>query len=64
VLLAAIPLIARVGGMRIKPNSYSYSEPIVIKEWSGGRVTVAVGYVTSTVEERYLSLEDLEGTRR
>jgi len=39
-------LIARVEVMRIKPNSYSYSEPIVIKEWSGGRVTVAVGYVT------------------
>jgi len=41
--------------MRIKPNSYSYSEPIVIKEWSGGRVTVAVGYVKQ-YEERYLSL--------
>lgn len=42
--------------MRIKPNSYAYSEPIVIKEWSGGRVTVAVGYVTKHPSKNVICL--------
>lgn len=41
----------------VQPSSYSYSEPIVIKEWPGGQVTASVGYVTNRPAKNLICLE-------
>ena len=43
--------------MRITPSHYSFSNPIVIREWSGGRLTAAVGYVTNRPAKNVICLE-------
>ncbi len=45
--------------MRIKaqPSPYSYSQPVVIKEWPGGQVTATVGYVTDRPAKNQICLE-------
>ena len=41
----------------IKKSEYQYSEPVVIRKWGGGRITVKVGYVLKHPEKRDLVLE-------
>src|SRR5215217_1185192 len=43
--------------IKVEPSSYSYSEPIVIKEWPGGKVTASVGYVTNRPANNQICLE-------
>jgi hypothetical protein len=38
-------------------DTYQYSEPIVVKAWNGGRITVKVGYVENHPEKRDLVIE-------
>ncbi len=43
--------------IQITSTQYQYSEPVIVRKWNGGSITVKVGYVQSHPEKRDLVIE-------
>lgn len=45
---------------KIRESDYTYSDPVVIREWSHGSLSVKVGYVRKHPEKLYSPRKNLE----